>query len=169
MSNTSDPDPSTAPQHNHPLTVLPTSGKVDQLKHESVSESIPLPPGAKHPTPAYVPHVNRTRKDPQLTDEQKALEERVINAIRTVYDPEIPINIYELGLIYDIELKPENEVYVRMTLTAPACPVAGTLPIEVEKRIESIPEVKSAQVEIVWDPPWGKEMMSEAARLQLGL
>jgi FeS assembly SUF system protein len=168
MSNTSDTDPAA---HHHPLTVLPSSGKVEQLKHESASASgsIPLPPGPKHPTPAYVPHVNRTRKDPQLTDEQKALEEKVINAIRTVYDPEIPINIYELGLIYDIELKPENEVYVRMTLTAPACPVAGTLPIEVEKRIESIPEVKSAQVEIVWDPPWGKEMMSEAARLQLGL
>ena len=151
------------------LNVLPHSGKVDQLKQEAAQQPAQQPAGAMSPTPAYVPHVNRTRKDAQLTDEQKALEEKVINAIRTVFDPEIPINIYELGLIYDIELKPDNAVHVRMTLTAPACPVAGTLPIEVEKKVESIPEVKSAEVELVWDPPWGKEMMSEAARLQLGL
>src|SRR5688500_15894461 len=86
------------------LNVLPHSGKVDQLKQEAAH----APAGEKRPTPAYVPHVNRTRKDPQLTDEQKALQEKVVAAIRTVYDPEIPINIYELGLIYDIELKPDN-------------------------------------------------------------
>jgi len=86
-----------------------------------------------------------------------------------VFDPEIPVNIYELGLIYDIEIDPENNVHIRMTLTAPGCPVAGTLPGDVEKRVEAIPEVKSATVDLVWDPPWDRDMMSETAMLTLGM
>ena len=89
--------------------------------------------------------------------------------LRTVYDPEIPVNIYELGLIYDIRVDEQNRVFVKMTLTAPGCPVAGSLPPEVERKIEIIPEVTSATVELVWDPPWTKDRMSEAALLDLGL
>ena len=101
--------------------------------------------------------------------EQKLLEGKVIEALREIYDPEIPVNIYELGLIYDIQVEPDNKVHIKMTLTAPACPVAGSLPGEVERRVEAIPEVTSADVELVWEPPWSREKMSEAALLQLGM
>lgn len=107
--------------------------------------------------------------DPTGFVEQKLIEGKVIEALKEVYDPEIPVNIYELGLIYDIQVDAENKVMVKMTLTAPACPVAGTLPGEVERRIEAIPEVKAATVELVWDPPWSRDRMSEAALLQLGM
>jgi FeS assembly SUF system protein len=100
---------------------------------------------------------------------QKLIEGKVIEAVREIFDPEIPVNIYELGLIYDIKVDAENRVHVKMTLTAPACPVAGSLPGEVEKKIEAIPEVKSADVELVWEPPWSRDRMSEAALLQLGM
>lgn len=100
---------------------------------------------------------------------QEILREQVIDELRTIYDPEIPVNIYELGLIYDLNVTPEGEVWVKMTLTSPACPVAGTLPPEVETAIAAIPGVKDAEVEVVWDPPYSMEMMSESARLQLGL
>ena len=98
-----------------------------------------------------------------------ALKEKVLAAIRTCYDPEIPVNIYDLGLIYDTQVEPTGEVRVKMTLTAPACPAAGTLPGEVEDKIRVLPSVKDVKVEVVWDPPWDKSKMSEAALLQLGL
>lgn len=109
------------------------------------------------------------KSSPDSTPAQRALEATIVEVIRTVYDPEIPINIYELGLIYEIDVDAENRVKVKMTLTAPGCPVAGSLPVEVERKIEAIPEVKSADVELVWDPPWDKARMSEAALLDLGL
>jgi FeS assembly SUF system protein len=97
------------------------------------------------------------------------IEEKIIAALRTCYDPEIPVNIYELGLIYDINVNPSGDVVLNMTLTSPACPVAGSLPPEVQAKIAAIPGVKSAKVEVVWDPPWTPERMSEAAKLQLGM
>ena len=97
------------------------------------------------------------------------LRKRVVDVLRTVHDPEIPVNIYELGLIYDIDISSENDVAVRMTLTSPACPVAETLPADVQQKLEWIDVVRSASVEVVWDPPWSMERMTEAARLQLGL
>jgi len=97
------------------------------------------------------------------------LEEKVVEALKTVYDPEIPVDVYELGLIYDLSVSRRGEVEVKMTLTSPACPVAGTLPGEVETRIRSVKGVKSVVVELTWEPPWGPDRMSEAARLQLGL
>lgn len=100
---------------------------------------------------------------------EAVIHEKVVEALRSVYDPEIPVNIYELGLIYDIAVNHLGEVYVRMTLTSPACPVAGTLPIEIETKIAAIPEVTDCEVEVVWDPTYSMEMMSEVARLQLGL
>lgn len=101
--------------------------------------------------------------------EGAGLEEKVIAVLRSCYDPEIPIDIYELGLIYDVDVSPEGAVGIRMTLTSPACPVAGALPAEVESKVRRIPSVTSARVDLVWDPPWDKSMMSEAAQLQLGL
>ncbi len=99
----------------------------------------------------------------------QGLEARVIEMLRTCYDPEIPVDIYELGLVYDIAVEPEGKVAIRMTLTSPMCPVAGSLPPEVESKVRSIPGVTSAKVEVVWDPPWTPEKMSEAARLQLNM
>jgi len=96
------------------------------------------------------------------------LREKVIEVLRTCYDPEIPVNIYDLGLIYDIEITPEGVVTVRMTLTAPGCPVAFSLPVEVETKLRGIEGVTDAHVELVWDPPWTPDRMSESARLQLG-
>lgn len=110
-----------------------------------------------------------SESDPTQFVELKLLEGKVIEALREVYDPEIPLNIYELGLIYDVKVEADRSVKIKMTLTAPACPVAGSLPGEVERKIESIPEVKSADVELVWDPPWSRDRMSEAALLQLGM
>jgi len=97
------------------------------------------------------------------------LKEKVIEALKTCFDPEIPVNIYELGLIYNIDVSPTNDVAIQMTLTSPACPVAGSLPPEVEEKVKSIPGVASAKVEVVWDPPWTPEKMSEAAKLQLNM
>lgn len=98
-----------------------------------------------------------------------ALEAQVIEALRTVYDPEIPVNIYELGLIYDVKVDPPAAVEIRMTLTSPNCPAAGTLPGEVQEKVKSIPGVSDAKVEVVFDPPWDASRMSEAAKLELGL
>lgn len=153
------------------LQVLPNSGKVEQLRKETMSEPPQPPVNANAATPASSGHLNRISPIPEVlkTIEYKLLEGKVIAALSAVYDPEIPVNIYELGLIYDIEIDPEKNVHIRMTLTAPGCPVAGTLPGEVEQRVQAISEVKSATVELVWEPQWTKEMMSEAAMLQLGM
>lgn len=97
------------------------------------------------------------------------LRPQVIEALKTVYDPEIPVNIYELGLIYDVLVDANAQVGVRMTLTAPACPAAQSLPVEVKDKSGSVPGVAGSKVEVVWDPPWSKERMSDAAKLQLGL
>jgi len=98
-----------------------------------------------------------------------SIRERVVEALKTVFDPEIPVNIYDLGLIYEIDVNEDNHVYVKMTLTSPACPVAGTLPPEVERKVAAVEGVDSAGVELVWDPPWDQSKLSEAAKLQLGL
>ncbi|MCC7044071.1 MAG: DUF59 domain-containing protein [Acidobacteria bacterium] len=96
------------------------------------------------------------------------MQSQIIEVIKTVYDPEIPVDIYELGLIYDIIVDAQKRVLVQMTLTSPACPSAQQLPSEVRYKIKAIPEVTDAVVEIVWEPPWDKDRMSEAAKLQLG-
>lgn len=103
------------------------------------------------------PTVNRTH-----------LEGRVIEAISSIFDPEIPVNIYELGLIYDIEITPQADVVIEMTLTSPACPVAGSLPGDVEKAVAAAEGVRAADVRLVWDPPWTPDRMTEGAKLELG-
>lgn len=99
-----------------------------------------------------------------------SVEARVVDALKSCYDPEIPVNIFELGLIYDVQVTEEKKVNVTMTLTSPACPVAGTLPPEIQQTIESLVDgISGASVEVVWDPQWNIDMMSEAAKLQLGM
>ena len=97
------------------------------------------------------------------------LGEKIVKELKSIFDPEIPVDIYELGLIYDVFVNEDNEVKILMTLTTPNCPVAETLPQEVEEKIKSIDEVKTAEVEITFDPPWTKDLMSEEAKLELGL
>lgn len=165
----------TSEAHPHvQLTVLPHSGKVDQIRKEmqqthsaATSASAAASPDPDEP---YVPHQNRISASPAAlkSAETLDLEKQVVAALKTVFDPEIPVDIYQLGLIYDIDIDPEKNVQIRMTLTAPGCPVAGSLPLQVESVVENVPDVKSSSVELVWDPPWNKEMMSEAAKLQLG-
>ncbi len=99
----------------------------------------------------------------------KPLRDRVIEVLKTCYDPEIPVDIYELGLIYEIIELPGNDLHIKMTLTSPACPVAETLPVDVENKLKLIPDVNNAKVEITFDPPWEKDMMSEEAKLELGM
>lgn len=99
---------------------------------------------------------------------KQELEEKIIQTLKTCYDPEIPVDIFELGLIYEIGIDDKANVKITMTLTSPACPVAGSLPPDVENKVKAIPEVKDAKVELVWSPPWDKDMMSEVAKVELG-
>ena len=97
------------------------------------------------------------------------IKEKIISEIKKVYDPEIPVNIYDLGLIYSINIKNDNEAYIEMTLTSPNCPVADSLPKMVKENISSIEEIKKVNLKLVWNPPWTKDMMSEEAKLELNL
>ena len=97
------------------------------------------------------------------------LKEKIITEIKKIYDPEIPVNIYELGLIYDIIIEKDNDVKINMTLTSPNCPVAESLPKEVKDSIMAIKEVKNVDLNLVWEPPWNKDMMTESAKLELNL
>lgn len=146
------------PEHPHPLSVLKHDPKLEALRQQSVN-----PP--ENPVETVVSRA----LDTELSEDQKIVRERVIEAIQTVYDPELPVNIYDLGLIYKIDIDRDFNVSIQMTLTAPACPVAGTLPGEVQKKVAEVPGVESAKVELVWEPPWSKDQMSEAALLELGL
>ncbi len=105
----------------------------------------------------------------QTQDKSHGLEDQVIDALKTVYDPEIPVNIYELGLIYKLDVDEQGVVNIEMTLTSPGCPVAQTFPGTVEGVVKGVPGVSDAHVEVVWDPPWTPEKMSEAAKLQTGM
>lgn len=97
------------------------------------------------------------------------ITDQIVETLKTCYDPEIPVNIYDMGLIYDIRVEPTGEATVKMTLTSPNCPAAQSLPAEVEAKVKSIPGVTDTTIDVVWDPPWNMDMMSEEARLQLGL
>lgn len=112
-----------------------------------------------------VPHTDT----PAVAQHHAPSEEAIVAALREVHDPEIPVNIYDLGLIYRIDIRPSGKVAVDMTLTAPACPVAGLMPVMVSDAVKGVEGVADVDVELVWDPPWGPERMSEEARLQLGL
>lgn len=101
-----------------------------------------------------------------MTDEE--LKEQVVLALKSVYDPEIPVDVYELGLIYDIKVFPVNNVYILMTLTSPSCPSAGTIPSEIEEKVREIKGVNDVSVELTFDPPYSTELMSEVAKLELG-
>lgn len=135
-----------------PLNVINPNDKVEQLRQAFASEGVPTKPSETRGMAASSP-----------------IAEKVVEALRTVFDPEIPLNIYDLGLIYDITIDPEHRVKILMTLTAPGCPVAGQIVADVQRKVENVDEVKSCDVELTFEPAWSKERMSEAALLELGL
>jgi len=122
-----------------------------------------VPPPAGEPSPDAAP--STTPAEPANVEE---IKQGIIDALRTVYDPEIPVNIFEMGLVYGIDVDPAGNVVVRLTLTSPGCPVAASLPLEVESKTLMVPGVNDAKIDLVWEPPWDPSMMTEAARLQLG-
>ncbi len=101
--------------------------------------------------------------------EASVIEAQVIEALRTVYDPEIPVNIYEFGLIYDVNVDPDGSVHIQMTLTSPMCPAAQSIPVEVESKVQAIPGVSDVEVNVIWEPPWTMDRMSDEAKLELGM
>lgn len=107
--------------------------------------------------------------DVNTAADSEELGEKIVKVLKTIYDPEIPVDIYELGLIYDVLVNEDNEVKILMTLTSPNCPVAETLPVEVEEKVKSLNAIKDAEVEITFDPPWTQDLMSDEAKLELGM
>jgi FeS assembly SUF system protein len=124
------------------------------------------PSPAPAPTGQHPPETTGMVNDPGTSAE---LRPRIVEALSTVFDPEIPVNIYELGLVYDLDVDQAANVHVRMTLTAPACPAAQTIPVDVERRVREVPGVNDVKVSVVWDPPWTRDKMSEVAKLTLGM
>ena len=115
------------------------------------------------------PSPSGTELGPEALAARERMERDIVTVIQTVYDPEIPVDIYALGLIYEIDIRDAGEVYVKMTLTSPMCPVAETLPPEVEDKVRNVPGVSGVELDLVWEPPWNLDMMSEAARLSLNM
>jgi FeS assembly SUF system protein len=153
----------------NPLSIL---GKPEP-KREAPFRTPELPREAAAPappatTPAATDHDAAVELKP-INPAPGSVEERVVNAIKECYDPEIPVNIYELGLIYSVEVNPEEHATISMTLTAPNCPAAQSLPLEVQRRVELVDGVKTAEVNITFTPPWTPNMMTDAAKLQLNI
>jgi FeS assembly SUF system protein len=144
-----------------------------KIETEEVA-SAPTPPRARVPESVarkrdYLAGFLAGETEPQPPADDTDLRDRVIEALKSVYDPEIPVDIYELGLIYDIQISEDADAVITMTLTTPHCPVAESLPQEVELRVLSVPGIRDAEVKVVWDPPWDPSQMSDEARLELGM
>lgn len=160
MVNTPTPTPAPAPAAHPPVLTDTPFRAPDAWKPEPMAQTPPAGAPATSQDGLQVGPL-----DPEQT---AALQGKIVEAIKTVFDPEIPVDIYELGLIYDIIVDANRNVLINMTLTSPACPSAQQLPVEVRHKVRSIPEVTDARVEIVWEPAWTKDRMSEAAKLTLG-
>ncbi|MGB5192465.1 MAG: DUF59 domain-containing protein [Polyangiales bacterium] len=145
--------------------------KIHKIKPRTTSEHVFLPVSdVPHPpTEPITEAVGGTGEKPQTPIDPAKVEAAVIEALQTVYDPEIPVNIYELGLIYGVEVSEDGHAEIRMTLTAPACPVAGALVEEVAEKAGRVEGVSTSHVELVWDPPWTPDNMTDAAKLELGM
>jgi FeS assembly SUF system protein len=145
--------------------------KIHKIEPRSTSDHVFLPVADPHHPPSEPIHeaYAGTGEKPTTAIDPKEVEDAVVEALKTIYDPEIPVNIYALGLIYGVEVSEDGRAEVRMTLTAPACPVAGALVAEVAEKAGQVEGVSTSHVELVWDPPWSPDRMSEAAKLELGL
>jgi len=149
-------------------------GEEQKIEIEEV-EAVAVPPRARL-TPEFerkrdylAGFLAEKKPEPDLSGPGGDLQEAVIEALKSIYDPEIPVNIYELGLIYDVAVDGDGDAVVTMTLTTPNCPVAESMPAEVEMRVLSVPGIRDAEVKLVWDPPWDPSKMSDEARLELGM
>jgi FeS assembly SUF system protein len=145
--------------------------KIHKIEPRSTSDQVFLPQADGHAPPSepVSEAFGGTGEKPEAAIDPKAVETAIIEALQTIYDPEIPVNIYELGLIYDVEVSEDGRAEVRMTLTAPACPVAGAIVEEVAEKTGRVEGVATSHVELVWDPPWTPDRMTEAAKLELGM
>ena len=148
--------------HQKPLNPLSANSA-----EENATATESAPSVGAIPDPSTV--ADSSQAEAVSEENSEDLEGRVVEAIQTIFDPEIPVNIYELGLIYSVQPADNGHVDVKMTLTSPHCPVAESLPGEVRDKVESVGGVASASVDVVWDPPWNPDMMSEAAKLELGM
>ncbi len=157
--NISDPVLEILPETTEPLENATMPKRPEITVREPVADSVRVD--------AELPTINQAT-DSQIDIAQAQFESKVIEAISTVFDPEIPVNIYELGLIYNIDINGMNDVGIDMTLTSPACPVAGTLPGDVERVVQTVKGIGSVTVELIWEPAWSPDRMSEAAKLELG-
>ena len=150
------------------IEVDPGDGAIKEPLRAACEGAVRALEGVASVTAILTAHREAPAAEAAVPDEDD-LKAGVIEALRTVYDPEIPVDIYELGLVYRIDIDPERNIYIEMTLTAPGCPVAGTLPGEVEESVrKAVPEANEVRVELVWDPPWTMDRMTEAARLEMG-
>jgi len=151
----------------------PAAGAPAATEEKRPAESPFTPPEAWNTEALTAPKPELAAEKPAIGPmdpaQTAALQSKIVEVIKTVYDPEIPVDIYELGLIYEIIVDAEKHVLVKMTLTSPACPSAQQIPSEVRYKVKALPEVKDAWVEIVWEPPWSKDRMSEEAKLTLGM
>jgi len=145
--------------------------KIHKIQPRTTSDHVFLPQTNGHPPPAepISEAYGGTGEHLEGAVDPRAVEAAIVEALQTIYDPEIPVNIYELGLIYGVEVSEDGRAEVRMTLTAPACPVAGAIVEEVAEKTGRVQGVSTSHVELVWDPPWTPERMSEAAKLELGM
>ena len=145
--------------------------KIHKIEPRSTSDHVFLPQADGHhpPSEPVSEAYGGTGEKPEVAIDPKAVETAIMEALQTIYDPEIPVNICELGLIYGVEVALDGRAEVRMTLTAPACPVAGAIVEEVAEKTGRVQGVSTSHVELVWDPPWTPDLMTEAAKLELGM
>ena len=139
----------------------------DDTQHPMQTRPIAPDPSSPEAQPVPAP-AEQAISEPGTEPGAETVRDRIVQMLTTIYDPEIPVNIYEMGLIYDLDVNADGDVAIKMTLTAPTCPVAESLPPEVEAKVGSVEGVRSVKVELTWEPPWTPEKMSEAAKLELG-
>jgi FeS assembly SUF system protein len=143
--------------------------EVEQVDHVDTPPRARVTPDFERKRDYLAGFLADPKPEPELGGPGGELQERVIEALKSIYDPEIPVDIYELGLIYDVDISEDGDAVVTMTLTTPHCPVAESMPAEVELRVLSVPGIRDAEVKLVWDPPWDPSKMSDEARLELGM
>lgn len=163
MSEEQDQDFIAAPAPNEAVLAKPPRARVSDAVEETPHETF------ERKRDYLEGFLNNKPKPASPAEPGGALYEAVIDAIKDIYDPEIPVNIYDLGLIYGVDVSEDGDAVVTMTLTTPHCPVAESMPGEVELRVGSVPGVRDAEVNLVWDPPWGPDKMTDEARLELGM
>ncbi len=159
--------PSDDPKPSDALPAGTSSGDVPDWIPDSIRG--PKEMDSFHADPADSAKAPEPKAPVELTPEQESIKEKIVEVLCDIYDPEVPVNIHALGMIYDVDVQNLPEAVVTMTLTSPACPVAGTLPGEVETRVQMVDGVELARVNLVWEPPWSPDLMSEAAKLQLNM